>query len=469
MFNENPEVWANFLFGKAELGDPRRTKRVVQVATDLAANATRSVAIASENPAEIEGAYRFARNDMISAEDIALAGFLKTDQLVEQRPLVLSIQDTTGLSYKHSVCKELGDVNSASEQSKNPVGRTLYVHSTLMLDANSEQVLGLAYQDFFYREKKVQDKSHQLQCPAKEEKESFKWQKAQETLSARINSTSNIIDVCDREADIYEYLDHQISTNNRFLVRASENRLLHQPNGKVRDIISSLDISGYYSIDIKQKGGRKQRTAKIGLSYEKIVLKKPQRAIGQKALPLNMIVCQEVDATDIKEKLCWILYTTEEINSIEDARKIVRYYELRWRIEEFHKVWKTDGTNVEALRMQKRENLKRIAVIKAFIAVRLLQLQDLAQNNDQAKEIACTCSFSELSWRILWARVEKKKKQPEHPPSLHWAYYAIARLGGWYDSKRTGRVGVKALWDGWLKLVTLVEAVEIVKDLEIGG
>lgn len=199
------------------------------------------------------------------------------------------------------------------------------------------------------------------------------------------------------------------------------------------------------------------------------MLKKPQRAIGQKALPLNMIVCQEVDAADIKEKLCWILYTTEEINRVEDARKIVRYYELRWRIEEFHKVWKTDGTNVEALRMQKRENLKRIAVIKAFIAVRLLQLQDLAQNNDQAKDIACTCSFSELSWRILWARVEKKKKQPEHPPSFHWAYYAIAKLGGWYDSKRTGRVGVKALWDGWLKLVTLVEAVEIVKDLEMGG
>jgi len=47
----------------------------------------------------------------------------------------------------------------------------------------------------------------------------------------------------------------------------------------------------------------------------------------------------------------------------------------------------------------------------------------------------------------VWARVEKKKKQPEHPPSLYWAYYAIARLGGWYDSKRTGRVGVKAYMD----------------------
>lgn len=468
MFNENPEAWANFIFGKAKLGDPRRTKRVVQVASDLAKNIGSSLANASENPAEIEGAYRLTRNDMISPDEIALAGFLQTDQIVEQRPLVLSIQDTTGLSYKHSVCNELGAVNSASQQSKNPVGRTLYAHSTLMIDANSEQVLGLAYQDYFYREKKVQGKSHKLQCRAREDKESFKWQKAQEALSARMNSTSNLIDVCDREADIYEYLDHQINAKNRFLVRASENRLLNKPNGKVKDIIGSLDISGYYSVDIKQKGGRKQRTAKIGLSYEKIAIKKPQRAIGQQEIQLNMIVCQEVNATDIKEKLCWILYTTEEINNLEDARKIVRYYELRWRIEEFHKAWKTDGTNVEALRMQKRENLKRIAVITAFIAVRLLQLQDLAQNNDQAKEIACTCSFSELSWRILWVRVENKKKRPNQPPSLHWAYYAVAKLGGWYDSKRTGRVGVKALWAGWLKLVSLMEAVEIAKELEMG-
>ena len=155
MFNENPEAWANFIFGKAEFGDPRRTKRVVQVAADLAKNIGSSVVKASKNPAEIEGAYRLIRNDRISAEEIALAGFLRTDQLVKQRPLVLSIQDTTGLSYKHSVCKELGNVNSASEESRNPVGRTLYAHSTLMLDANSEQALGLAYQDYFYREEKA--------------------------------------------------------------------------------------------------------------------------------------------------------------------------------------------------------------------------------------------------------------------------------------------------------------------------
>jgi len=467
MFNEDAALWANFIFGKAQLGDPRRTQRVVRIANDLASNVGSSLVKASADPASIEGAYRYSRNHMISHEKIALAGFQRTDEIVKQRPLVLSIQDTTGLSYKHSVCEELGSVNSASKQSKNPVGRTLYVHSTLMIDAQSEQILGLANQDYFYREQKLKGKSHQLQRRKREDKESFKWQKNQEALSNRVDTMENVIDVCDREADIYEYLEYQISAKNRFLVRASENRLLNNPQGKVRDIINSLSVEAYYHIDIKQKGGRKSRKAKIALSYQEIKIKKPQRAVGSKEITLNMIVCQEVSDIDKNEKLCWVLYTSEPIHNVEDARRLVRYYEVRWRVEEFHKTWKTDGTQVEELRMQSRENLKRIAAIQAFIAVRLMQLQDLAQNNKQAELIPCTSCFSQLSWKILWKKIEKKQPFPDETPSLNWAYYAIAKLGGWYDSKRTGRVGVKALWTGWLKLMDLVEAYEIMKELQM--
>jgi len=75
-----------------------------------------------------------------------------------------------------------------------------------------------------------------------------------------------------------------------------------------------------------------------------------------------------------------------------------------------------------------------------------VQLQDLAQNNDAAKNIRCTVNFGELSWKILWKKTVKNKPLSAVVPSLYWSYYAIAKLGGWYDSKRTGRVGVKALW-----------------------
>ena len=47
--------------------------------------------------------------------------------------------------------------------------------------------------------------------------------------------------------------------------------------------------------------------------------------------------------------LKWVLLTSETINSFKDAREIVKYYEVRWKIEEYHKAWKSGGTQVEKL------------------------------------------------------------------------------------------------------------------------
>ena len=95
-----------------------------------------------------------------------------------------------------------------------------------------------------------------------------------------------------------------------------------------------------------------------------------------------------------------------------------------------------------------------------------MQLQALAQNNELAKKISCTVHVQSKTWKILWLKIEKNKKLPSQVPSLHWFYYAIARLGGWYDSKRNGRVGVKSMWKGWLKLAEIIESITLLKSLD---
>ena len=146
--------------------------------------------------------------------------------------------------------------------------------------------------------------------------------------------------------------------------------------------------------------------------------------------------------------------------STEDALKIVNYYEARWQVELFHKVWKTEGTNVEALRMQDVENLERVAVIKAFIAIRLMQLKDIGDSST-AQNTACTLCLSTNQWKVLFKATDKHKKLPLTPPDMRWAYHALGRLGGWKDTKRTGRVGWQALWEGWEKLDTLLVGYEL--------
>ena len=63
-------------------------------------------------------------------------------------------------------------------------------------------------------------------------------------------------------------------------------------------------------------------------------------------------------------------------------RKSQRVAQLRWKIEEFHLAWKSGGAQVEKQRMQTADNLERMAVILAFVAVRLLQLKEVVIDND---------------------------------------------------------------------------------------
>ena len=97
--------------------------------------------------------------------------------------MVLAIQDTTSLSYRHSICSELGSVSSAKKTSINPVGSSIFVHSTMMMDADTEQVIGLANQHYWFREQKSDERKKQIHKLPIEEKENFKWQRNIEELS----------------------------------------------------------------------------------------------------------------------------------------------------------------------------------------------------------------------------------------------------------------------------------------------
>lgn len=95
---ESSNEWAKEQFGHAKLGDPRRTARLVKMVSDLAQHPGKSVVKSSPSPTSMEGAYRFIRNDNISAEDIGETGFSATVNQVHRYSLLLAIEDTTTLN-----------------------------------------------------------------------------------------------------------------------------------------------------------------------------------------------------------------------------------------------------------------------------------------------------------------------------------------------------------------------------------
>ena len=464
----NSHAWAEVVFGNATLNDARRTLRLVRFAALLARYSGSSAARACEgNHAMLTGAYRFIRNDAVSATMIRKAGFEATAKASEEIKELLALEDTTSLSYKHEVAKELGKLGKVNDKS-----RGWWVHSVLLVNSLTLQTVGLIHQEWWLRPDKAENA---------DEKESGKWQDAAEFTAKQMTfQMPKVIAVCDREADIYDYLTYKTEHEERFVVRAKHNRKMLASDSRLFDTLKTQPLAGDYMLDIpqktlKNKNGKKinrpTRKAKIAVQYTEVTLPK-----GNLSITLNAVFASEVSGS--QDKLSWMLLTSEPVGTFNEALKIIHIYMARWRVEDFHKAWKT-GAGVERQRMESTDNLERMGSILAFVGVRLMQLREsftlpiflkklgLLAYAKQVEEMPCDQILTEYEWKVLSLMKPNKFRNKGTVPSLGWAYIAIAKLGGFSDSKRTGLASWETLWKGWQILQERAEGFKMAKDLDM--
>src|SRR6266704_3452401 len=93
--------WAVEEFAAADLGDKRRTARLLSLATTLALHPCAGLPQACVDEAQLDGAYRFFDNDHIHPQSILDSHVLSTLERCATQPLILATQDTTLLDYSH--------------------------------------------------------------------------------------------------------------------------------------------------------------------------------------------------------------------------------------------------------------------------------------------------------------------------------------------------------------------------------
>ena len=459
MFEKDSMVWSQSVFGNAQLGDKRRTKRLVKVAGMIADHPDCSLDGAfGDDRAGAEGAQRLVRNSEISSEEVFEAGAKSTALTASQHEgLILALEDTTTLGYSHSARAELGDLGG-HENSRN---RGYFVHSVLLVDASQGGVIGLIEQSRWCRNYKRGRRHLRKQLPY-EKKESYKWSRASEGIRKRLDSDtlSRVISVCDRESDVWEYMLDKISHNERFVIRSSWNRSVVEDEAKLlRDAMDSAPVLGNQTVEVMARGGRPSRTAKVTVRAKVVEIRVPSRMgkRGKDTMKVGAVLVREDNPSPDVDALEWLLLTSEAVCDFDDAVFVLGCYQRRWTIEEWHKVWKT-GCGVEKNRQQKASRLELMAVITSFVASRLLQLKNLALYKPDSK---CTSILQAEEWQCLWLSIEKNKNIPKIVPSVDWAFHALGRLGGWHDTQRTGRIGWISLWRGWTKLQERIEGLKI--------
>jgi len=361
------------------------------------------------------------------------------------------------------VSNELG----AAGRSPQPRHRGYLVHFVLLVDGQKETTIGLVEQRYWCRSDEDYGKKHQRSQRAYEDKESYKWQRASERAQVRLGETiERTVSVCDREADIYEYLCYKHKQQHRYVVRARCDRPLENEKQTLFGALAGdQDWACETSVAVAQRGGRPARTARVQVAAKRLTVQAPRGSKRPCSICLNAVVVRERrDGGPAPPD--WVLLTTEPIATVRQIKKVVRYYELRWRIEEYHKAWKS-GVGAERLRMQHADSLLRMLVVTSFVAVRLLQMREclFPKEGMLSEEISCDSVLELDEWKILWIW-ENKTKPPTKAPPLAWAAHTIAKLGGFTDSKRTGNPGWMTMWKGWHALQERVAGFRVARQLD---
>ncbi|MCL1486695.1 MAG: transposase [Marinobacter sp.] len=106
------------------------------------------------------------------------------------------------------------------------------------------------------------------------------------------------------------------------------------------------------------------------------------------------------------EPVEWFLLTTINAASAENAEQCLRWYTLRWRIEDWHRVLKS-GCRIGDLGHESAERLRRAIAINLVIAWRIMLMTLLGR---ETPDLPAQLLFSDIELRTLHAYAKKKPK-----------------------------------------------------------
>jgi len=433
--------WAVNEFADAELGDLRRTTRLVELAHVLAQHPTAALPEACGNDARLKAAYRFFANDDIVPQDILSSHIEATYSRLAKVPLVLAVQDTTEVDWTgHPATTGLGSLGHTACQG-------LHVHRTLAFTPERLPV-GLLAQHVWARDPDAMGKRERRKQLPIGQKESQKWL----TSLAAVRSAhdwcpqTRFVSMGDREADVYDLLASERPTGVDLLVRAAWNRCVEAPERYVWATVEAQPPVEHIVLHVPRRGQQPARDARLALRFCPLTLCPPQHRMseGLPAVALWAVQVREVAPPAGVEPIEWLLLTTVAVQTVDDAIERVAWYACRWGIEVWHRILNS-GCRIEARQLATAERLQRCLTLYSVMAWRVFYATMLAR---AVPEMPCSVLLEIEAWQALYCAIHHCPLPPDEPPTLSEAVRWIAQLGGFVGRRPRDRPGAETLWRG---------------------
>lgn len=342
---------------------------------------------------------------------------------------VLAIQDTSEINFRTKPKRRrgLGKIGKGN-------GRGLLLHAMLGIDADTGSCLGPVAGRIWTRRRQVRIAHQKRRCA---DKESHRWITTAEQAKIVLAAATMVTVVADRESDIFAEWAMVPGPNFHLITRCMHDRLL---TGGI-----SLYAAGKgFAFTTERlvalparEGKRKARLAKLTLRFGKVELARPQNTRDRhlpKSVPLTLVEVVERDPPRGTEAVHWRLLTTHTVADAAAAWQIVDWYRMRWTIEQFWRLLKLQGLNLEDSQLETADRLIKltaIAVKAATVTMQLLQARDGPSSEPAAIAFAPheIDVLAELNHELEGATA--RQKNPHPAATLKWAGWIIAKLGGW--------------------------------------
>jgi hypothetical protein len=447
-----PAVWSEKQFGNCDLGDERRTQRLVRYAQQMAEKPDASTPRQTEDWAGCKAVYRLFDRPEVTFESVTSTHYQNTRTLPSGRYLVIS--DTTEIDFGYKSERQgLGPLTATHR-------RGFFLHSALVIDAESHQVMGLGMQELWARAAGKRKRVNRVNC-RKRPTESEVWGRVIDEVDGLGQDIQGIqfIHVCDRGADNFDVFAHLHLKSDSWVIRAAQlKRKLRTADGtvlKLDEILAAATLKGSYQIWVSANKKQEARWAHVEVRSTSVMMLRPREGATAFVMdneicevPTNIVEVLEVKAPKGSAALRWVLYTHESVASFEDCIAVVEHYEQRPVVEEYHKCLKT-GLQVEGRQYETADRLEPVIGVICVQAVRLLQLRDVAR---QAPETPAK-KLVPLEWVEVLGKITRR---PRAINTVREFMRALAGLGGFLGRKSDGEPGWQTIWRG---LETLILAI----------
>lgn len=453
-------------FARSDLPDGRLRRRLMDLGQAWECCPGQAVSVLIPKPAAQKAAYRFLHNPRVQPSDILQP---HREALVDRSRLystVLLVQDTTSLNYT-GMGRSTQGLGPLREKANS--ARGLFVHALLTFSGGGRPLGVNGLESWARPEDEPEDE---------QELESARWLRGFEegVRLGRACEQTRVIVVGDRESDMWSLFEAQARHSDQagLLVRASrgsQRRVHDRKSDCLRPLFDHMDflptlVRGR-KVQVDSRGGKHPRgrhTVVTDIQAGRVELLPPKdrpEAENRKVLAVRVLQTNEQEG---QWPLEWVLLCSEGEATAEWAKRIVRWYERRWGIEEWFRVLKT-GMRIEDRQLRTADSVKCCLAFDAINAWRVFELQRCAREepHEAARKI-----LTLLEMHVIWTAIVGRDLLPPGergrppPEDIRSWVVLLGRTVGWQPRKRRRLPGNQVLWKAW----KLVQQGVLVKEAE---